>query len=200
YDKEAKKISDAFARLGSAPIHIDASFEMSIVELQAKARKLKAEQNIKLLIIDFLTMITSGEQGRSHANSRYMEISGYARSLKALAKELNIPIIVISQLNREGERQPKSFQGGPNANNPSVKGSRLPRMSDLRESGEIEQVADVVLLIHRENYQGYLSDNDKDMSGRGSPHIVRHPRSACRADGQPHHLHRGRLRKLRQRK
>ncbi|GBR77404.1 replicative DNA helicase [Candidatus Termititenax dinenymphae] len=160
-EKEQIRLSKAFAQLSAAPIFLDASFEMSIVEIQAKARKLKAEHNIKLLIVDFLTMITSSDMQRGRVNSRYLEISGFARSLKALSKELNIPIIVISQLNREGERQQKSGPPG-SAPGSSGRGSRLPRMSDLRESGEIEQVADVVLLIHRESYQGYLSDGAEE--------------------------------------
>ncbi|GBR72388.1 replicative DNA helicase DnaB [Candidatus Termititenax spirochaetophilus] len=139
-DSDYKQMSKAVERLSNAPIFIDDSAEMTILQIQTKARRLKAEQDIKLIVLDFLTLIKSSGQRRD--SNRYLEVSDWARTLKALAKELAVPVIVISQLNREVEK------GGGN-----ISGSRLPKISDLRDSGEIEQVADVVLLLHCPSYQ-----------------------------------------------
>ncbi|MDR1997614.1 MAG: replicative DNA helicase [Candidatus Margulisbacteria bacterium] len=132
-DFEWKKVARAVSRLSEAPIFIDDSSEMTMVELQAKARRLKIEHDVKLIIVDYLTLI-KGSQRR--AESRYLEISEIARALKALSKELEIPIIVISQLNRGIEQRSE----------------QTPKMSDLRESGEVEQVADLILFVHRQSY------------------------------------------------
>lgn len=140
-DFEWKKVARAFSRLSEAKLFIDDSSGMSILELQAKARRLKAEHDARLIVIDFLTLIR-GSQKRPE--SRYHEISEIARMLKGLAKELNIPIIVISQLNRNIEQRH----------------DQEPKMSDLRESGEIEQLADLILFVHRQSYYDKSLEND----------------------------------------
>jgi replicative DNA helicase len=141
-DYEWKKIARAVSRLSEAPIFIDDSSNLSILELQAKSRRLKLEHDIKLIIVDFLTLV-KGSQKRPE--SRYHEISEIARQLKAIAKELRVPIIVISQLNRSIEQRH----------------DQTPKMSDLRESGEIEQMADLILFVHRISYydQSLVEDN-----------------------------------------
>jgi replicative DNA helicase len=144
-DFEWKKIARAVSRLSEAKVFIDDSSSITILELQAKARRLKAEHDVRLLIIDFLTLI-KGSQKRPE--SRYHEISEIARMLKAMAKELRIPVIVISQLNRSIEQRH----------------DQLPKMSDLRESGEIEQMADLILFVHRPSY--YDSSMGEDNSAQ----------------------------------
>lgn len=140
-DFEWKKVARAFSRLSEAKLFIDDSSAMSILELQAKARRLKAEHDVRLIVIDFLTLI-KGSQKRPE--SRYHEISEIARMLKGLAKEMNVPIIVISQLNRNIEQRH----------------DQEPKMSDLRESGEIEQLADLILFVHRQSYYDKSLEND----------------------------------------
>lgn len=129
-EAEWKRLSKALTRLSEAPIFIDDTAAISAVEIKAKARRLKIEQNIGLVLIDYLQLM----QGRRSEN-RNQEISDIARSLKTLARELNTPVIALSQLSRAVESRP----------------DRIPRLSDLRESGEIEQTADLVLFIHRED-------------------------------------------------
>ncbi len=132
-DYDWKKIARAMSRLSEAPIFIDDTSSMTTLELQAKARRLKAEHDIGLIIIDFLTML-KGAQKRPE--SRFQEVSEIARSLKSIAREINVPVIVISQLSRSIEQR----------------NDQTPRMSDLRESGEIEQVADLIMFVHRDDY------------------------------------------------
>lgn len=132
-DYEWKKIARAISRLSEAPIYIDDTPGISVLELQAKARRLKIEKNLGLIVIDFLTLL-SGSQKRPE--SRYHEVSEITRTIKALARELNIPVIVISQLSRGIEQRQE----------------QTPRMSDLRESGEIEQTSDIIMFVHRDDY------------------------------------------------
>ena len=126
---EWKKLAKGASILSDAPIYIDDSGSIDILELRAKARKLKAEKNIDLLIVDYMQLINPSRP----LDSRTQEISTISRSLKALAKELDIPIIVLSQLSRAVESR----------------SDHRPIMSDLRDSGAIEQDADVILFIYR---------------------------------------------------
>jgi len=135
-----KKLTDAFARISSAPIFIDDSAGIGVMEMRAKARRLKSEHGLDLLVIDYLQLI----RGRGRVENRNQEISDISRSLKELAKELQIPVIAISQLSRAPETRP---------------GDRRPQLSDLRESGAIEQDADVVLFIYREEVYKPTEDN-----------------------------------------
>lgn len=137
---DGQKISRTAHKLSEAPIYIDDTPALSVLELRAKARRLKAEKNIGMIIIDYLQLMSAG----SHIESREREISVISRSLKAIAKELNIPVIALSQLNRAVEsRQDKR-----------------PMLSDLRESGSIEQDADVVLFLYRPEAYGLTADTD----------------------------------------
>lgn len=131
------KLTSAASRLTDAPIFIDDSSSISVLELRAKARRLKMEHGLSLVVVDYLQLM----RGRRSFERREQEISEISRSLKALAKELNVPVIAVSQLNRsvEARRPPK------------------PILADLRESGAIEQDADVILFLYRDEI--YNKDN-----------------------------------------
>jgi len=125
------KLTRAAGTLHDAPIYIDDSPDLSVLEMRAKARRLKAEVNIGLVVVDYLQLV----RGHARAENRQQEISHISRSLKALAKELNIPVMALSQLSRAVEQREKK--------------EKRPILSDLRESGAIEQDADVVIFIYR---------------------------------------------------
>lgn len=139
-DDDWMKLASTLGRISEAPIYIDDTAEITMMEIRAKCRKLKMEKNIGLVIIDYLQLIkTAGKKN----SSREQEISEISRSLKILAKELEIPVIALSQLSRGVEKRD----------------DKKPMLSDLRESGSIEQDADIVLFIHREDY--YKKDTEK---------------------------------------
>lgn len=147
--RTGKLTDDDFGRIGaimdelnSMRIFIDDSIGNSIAELKAKARRLKMEAGLDLLIVDYLQLMSSGTVGNFQSN-RVQEISEISRSLKALARDLAVPIVALSQLSRAVELRP----------------SKVPQLSDLRESGAIEQDADVVAMLYREDY--YEEDTDK---------------------------------------
>jgi replicative DNA helicase len=131
-NNEFQKLGEAIGTLDQAPIWIDDSGSLNVLELRSKARRLKTRHNIGLLIIDYLQLMSG--TGRNYGNNRVQEVSDISRGLKILAKELNIPVIALSQLSR-------SVEG---------RDDKRPMLSDLRESGSIEQDADVVLFVHRE--------------------------------------------------
>ncbi len=139
-DEDWNKIAEATGILSEAPIFIDDTPGISMTEIRAKCRKLKMEQNIGLVVIDYLQLI-AGNSKRS--GSREQEISEISRSLKILAKELNVPVIALSQLSRAPEQRP----------------DHRPMLSDLRESGAIEQDADIVMFLYRDDY--YNEETDK---------------------------------------
>jgi replicative DNA helicase len=128
--------------LENAPIFIDDTPAISIFELRAKCRRLVRTHNIQAVIIDYLQLMTAGVDMKGN---REQEVSTISRSLKAIAKELNIPVIALSQLNRSVEAR---------------SGDKRPQLSDLRESGAIEQDADMVLFIHRPEYYGITTDSE----------------------------------------
>jgi replicative DNA helicase len=128
------KMTQALGRLAEAPLFIEDSPALSIMQIRAKARRLKAEKGLDLLIVDYLQLVT----GQGRFENRTQEVSYISRSLKGIAKELRIPVLALSQLSRAPEMRP----------------GRQPQLSDLRESGSIEQDADVVMfLIHPDNKQ-----------------------------------------------
>jgi replicative DNA helicase len=133
------RLTAAAGRLSEAPIFIDDSPGASALEIRAKARRLKAQHNIGLIILDYLQMI----RGHKGAENRQQEISEISRSLKALAKELKVPVIAVSQLSRSPERRE----------------DRRPQLADLRESGAIEQDADLVALLFREEFYNPSEEN-----------------------------------------
>jgi replicative DNA helicase len=141
-DDDFGKIGSVMDELNSMKIYIDDSIGNSIAELKAKARRLKMESGLDFLVIDYLQLMSSGTSSSYHGN-RVQEISEISRSLKALSRDLSIPILALSQLSRAVEMRP----------------SKIPQLSDLRESGAIEQDADVVLMMYREDY--YEEDCDK---------------------------------------
>jgi replicative DNA helicase len=131
---EYEKLIEVARKLQDIPLYIDETGGISISQLVARARKLKRQNNLGLLIIDYLQLLTSSN--RRYNENRVQELSEITQSLKALAKELNIPIIALSQLSRQVENRD----------------DKKPQLSDLRESGSIEQDADIVMFIYREEY------------------------------------------------
>ncbi|MHC4114486.1 MAG: replicative DNA helicase [Planctomycetota bacterium] len=132
-DEHYHELAMACEELASAQIYVDDTAGLTPLELRAKARRLKSRHKIQLIIVDYLQLMSLGV-GR--VESRQQEITAISRYIKALARELNVPVVVLSQLNRS----------------PEMREHHRPRMSDLRESGSIEQDADVVMLLHREDY------------------------------------------------
>ena len=140
-EKECGDLIDTANRLSAAPLYIDDTPSITVMELRSKARRLKAEHGLSLIVIDYLQLM----QGRASKNgdNRQQEISEISRSLKALARELNVPVIALSQLSRSVEsRQVKR-----------------PMLSDLRESGSLEQDADIVMFLYREDYYDPETEN-----------------------------------------
>lgn len=130
-DEDWRKLTDAVGKLNDAPVHIDETPALNALELRARARRLHRQYGkLGLIVVDYLQLMSASTQGENRAT----EISEISRSLKALAKELNVPVIALSQLNRGLEQRP----------------NKRPVMSDLRESGAIEQDADVILFIYRD--------------------------------------------------
>jgi replicative DNA helicase len=136
-----RQLIDALGAVTRAPLYIDDSSSLTIMEMRAKSRRLKAEHGLSLLVVDYLQLMS----GYGRVENRVQEISGISRGLKALAKELEVPIIALSQLSRAPEQR---------------QGDHRPQLSDLRESGSIEQDADVVLFIYREEV--YRKDEETE--------------------------------------
>lgn len=138
-ERDWTTLANTMGKINDAPLFIDDSPNMALTEIRAKCRRLKQQHDLKMVVIDYLQLMTSGKR----VESRQQEVSEFSRSLKLLAKELEVPVIALSQLNRSSEQR----------------NDKRPMVSDLRESGSIEQDADMVLLIHRE-----------DMYDKESPH------------------------------
>jgi replicative DNA helicase len=132
-ERDFPKLTGAAGKLANAPLFIDDSASLSILQLRARARRMAQQHGIKLFIIDYLQLLHSTSARR--VENRQQEIADISNGIKALAKELEVPVIVLSQLNRELEKDK----------------SRKPRLSDLRESGAIEQDADLVALLYKPN-------------------------------------------------
>ncbi|MBP1694952.1 MAG: replicative helicase [Deltaproteobacteria bacterium] len=142
------KLTIAAGSLSESPIYIDDTAALSVLEMRAKARRLKADHGLGMVIVDYLQLM----KGRARVESRQQEISEISRSLKALAKELNIPVIAVSQLSRKTEERT---------------GNR-PQLSDLRESGAIEQDADLIIFIYRDE----VYNKDPDNPNRGKAEVI----------------------------
>ncbi len=142
-------------RLDKAPIFIDDTPALNIFELRAKCRRLKNKHNIGLIIIDYLQLMSGNTDGKG-GGSREQEISSISRNLKGLAKELNVPIIALSQLSREVEKRKD--------------GNKMPQLSDLRESGAIEQDADMVMFLYRPEYYD-VTTNEMGEDNKGETHV-----------------------------
>lgn len=141
-DNDWQKLIGAADRLAGAPIFIDDTSGITVLEMRAKARRLKAEHGLSLLIIDYLQLMQGDSKGH-HGENRQQEISEISRSLKGLARELNVPVIALSQLSR----------------GPETRQVKKPMLSDLRESGSLEQDADIVAFLYRDDY--YNPDTER---------------------------------------
>ncbi|WOP19736.1 replicative DNA helicase [Raineyella sp. LH-20] len=144
---EWDRVSGKASLIGSAPLFVDDSPNLTMMEIRAKARRLKQQHDLKLIVLDYLQLMSSGKK----VESRQLEVSEFSRQMKLLAKELELPVIAISQLNR----------------NPEKRDDKRPSVSDLRESGSLEQDADVIILVHRDDYY-----NKDDSSRVGEADII----------------------------
>ena len=145
--RDWQAIARTLDKISQAPLIVDDSPNMTMGEIRAKSRRMKQQHGIQLIVIDYLQLLTSGGKA---VESRQQEVSEFSRSIKLLAKELEIPIVAVAQLNRDSERR----------------NDRRPQVADLRESGSLEQDADVVLLIHRDDMF------NKDSDRRGLTEII----------------------------
>ena len=130
-DDEWERLAVAMNKIGAAPFYVDDSPNVTMTEIRAKSRRLKMRHDLRLIVIDYMQLMTSGKK----VESRQQEVSEFSRQIKLLAKELEVPVVALSQLNR----------------GPEQRTSKRPLMSDLRESGSIEQDSDLVMLLHRED-------------------------------------------------
>ena len=163
-EEEWSRMARRMGEISDAPMFIDDSANLSLMEIRAKARRLKQRHDLKLIVIDYLQLMTSGKR----VENRQQEVSEFSRQLKLLAKELNVPVVAISQLNRS----------------PEQRSDKKPMLSDLRESGSIEQDADVVILLHREDL--YDSQN---RSGEADLIVAKHRNGPTRTITVASQLH-----------
>ena len=155
------QLANLQGKINGAPLFIDDSPNMTLMEIRAKCRRLKQRHELKMVVLDYLQLMSSGKK----VESRQQEVSEFSRSLKLLAKELEVPVIALSQLNRGSEQRT----------------DKRPMISDLRESGSIEQDADMVILLHRED----MYNPDTDRVGEADMMIAKHRltqigRASCR--------------------
>ena len=144
------KLARKMGEVSSAPVFIDDSPNMTMMEIRAKARRLKQRHDLRLIVIDYMQLMTSGKK----VESRQLEVSEFSRQIKLLAKELEVPIIALSQLNR----------------GPEQRSDKRPMLSDLRESGSLEQDADMVILLHRED----LYERESTRPGEADLIVAKH--------------------------
>jgi len=158
-DHEWEQLVHKTAKLTEAPIFIDDTPGLSILELRAKCRRLKAQHDVKLIIIDYLQLM-SGDSSKNSVGNREQEIASISRALKGIAKELEVPVIALSQLSRAVETRG---------------GDKRPQLSDLRESGSIEQDADMVIFLYRPEYY-HITEDEEGMptTGMGEVIIAKH--------------------------
>ena len=141
-EAEWRRVSQAVGRLAEAPLYVDDTPSITMGEIRAKCRRLKAKEgSLGLVVVDYIQLM----QSTRRTENRVQEVSDISRALKILAKELEVPVVAVSQLSR----QPEQGGGGK---------PRRPRLADLRESGALEQDADVVMFVYREDYYDHESD------------------------------------------
>jgi len=158
-DYEWEQLLHKTNKLSDAPIFIDDTPALSILELRAKSRRLVSQHGVKLIIIDYLQLMT-GDTSKNAGGNREQEIASISRALKGIAKELKVPVIALSQLSRAVETRG---------------GDKKPQLSDLRESGSIEQDADMVMFLYRPEYYGITEDeNGMPLNGIGELIIAKH--------------------------
>lgn len=164
-EQDWQKIVRRMSEISDAPLYIDDSPNMTMMEIRAKARRLKQRHDLKLIVVDYLQLMTSGKR----VESRQQEVSEFSRQMKLLAKELEVPVIAISQLNR-----------GPEQRN-----DKRPMLSDLRESGSLEQDADMVILVHRPD----AWEADDPRAGEADLIIAKHRNGPTTTIAVAHQLH-----------
>ncbi|MCC5937024.1 MAG: replicative DNA helicase [Lunatimonas sp.] len=164
-DYEWQQLIHKTSKLSTSPLFVDDTPALSILELRAKCRRLKAQNDIQLIVIDYLQLMSGDSKGGSGGSgNREQEISSISRALKKIAKELNVPVIALSQLSRAVETRG---------------GDKRPQLSDLRESGAIEQDADIVMFLYRPEYYGITEDEDgNSTAGVGEVIIAKHRNGA----------------------
>ena len=148
-DDDWTRLARRMSEISEAPLFVDDSPNLTMMEIRAKARRLKQRHDLKLIVIDYLQLMSSGKR----VESRQQEVSEFSRSLKLLAKELEIPVIAVAQLNR----------------GPEQRTGNKPQMSDLRESGSLEQDADIIILLHRPEYY-----NNEERPGEADIIVAKH--------------------------
>lgn len=148
--RDWEKLAATRGRIADAPLYLDDSPNMTLVEIRAKCRRLSQRVGLKLVVIDYLQLMTSGKK----AESRQQEVSEFSRALKLLAKELQVPVVALSQLNR----------------GPEQRADKKPALADLRESGSLEQDADIVILLHRED----AYERDHPRAGEADLIVAKH--------------------------
>jgi replicative DNA helicase len=151
-DDDWTRVARRMPDVTNAPLYIDDSPNLSMMEIRAKCRRLKQRSDIKLVIIDYLQLMQAG--GSKRQESRQQEVSDMSRNLKLLAKELEVPVIALSQLNR----------------GPEQRADKKPALADLRESGSLEQDADIVILLHRED----AYERDHPRAGEADLIVAKH--------------------------
>ena len=157
-DQDWTRLARRSSELAQAPLFIDDSPNLTMMEIRAKARRLRQRHDLQLIVIDYLQLMTSGKK----VESRQQEVSEFSRAMKLLAKELEVPVVVLSQLNR----------------GPEQRTDKKPLLSDLRESGSIEQDSDVVLLVHRPD----LYEPETERAGEADLILAKHrngPTATC---------------------
>ncbi|MBV7433094.1 replicative DNA helicase [Dermabacteraceae bacterium P13115] len=155
-DRDWQAVAKAMGRITNAPLFMDDSANMTLMEIRAKCRRLKQKHDLKLVVIDYLQLMSSGKR----VESRQQEVSEFSRALKLLAKEIDVPVVAISQLNRGNEQRT----------------DKTPMMSDLRESGSIEQDADLIVLIHRPDYY----EKESERAGEADLIVAKHRNGATK--------------------
>ena len=164
-DDDWTRLARRMSEISEAPLYIDDSPNLTMMEIRAKARRLRQKANLKLVVIDYLQLMTSGKKHES----RQVEVSEFSRQLKLLAKELEVPVIAISQLNR----------------GPEQRTDKKPMLSDLRESGSLEQDADMVILLHRPD----AFDRDDPRGGEADFILAKHRNGPTKTVTVAHQLH-----------
>lgn len=159
------KLTQTLNRIQDAPLYIDDSANLTMMEIRSKARRLKKDQGLDLIVLDYLQLMSSGKR----VESRQQEVSEFSRQLKLLAKELDVPLIAISQLNRGPENRP----------------DKKPQLADLRESGSLEQDADIVMLLNRPDSQ----DADNERAGEADIIVAKHRGGPIDTIPVAHQLH-----------
>jgi replicative DNA helicase len=165
-DDDWRRLARRMSEISEAPMYIDDSPNLTMMEIRAKARRLRQKSDLKLIVVDYLQLMTSGKK----FESRQQEVSEFSRSLKLLAKELEVPVVALSQLNRSPEQRT----------------DKKPMLADLRESGAIEQDSDIVILLHRPDL---FDQENEDRLGEADLIIAKHRNGQTRTVTVAHQLH-----------